>query len=99
MVDIKFGDDIIWGTSTAGTLSYGKILSCTSKSTAKKFEQEDENDELYSMVIHDQREEVDVEVLAGTEAAKPAIGDEVTIAGISRTSSAPARGGGRPWIR
>jgi hypothetical protein len=83
MVDIKFGQEVVWGTSEAGTLSYGKILSADSKSTAKKFEQEDENGELYSMVIYDQREEATVEVLANTTAVKPAIGAELTIAGVT----------------
>ncbi len=82
-VDIKFGQEIVWGTSSAGTLSHGKILSADSKSTAKKFEQEDEDGELYSMVIYDQREEVTVEVLANTTAVKPAIGDLLTIAGVT----------------
>lgn len=82
-VAIKFGQDVVWGTSEAGTLTHGKILSVTSKSTAKKFEQEDENGELYSMVIHDQREEVTVEVLAKPAAIKPAIGALLTVAGVT----------------
>lgn len=82
-VAIKFGQDVIWGTASAGTLTHGKILSATSKSTAKKFEQEDEDGELYSMVIHDQREEVTVEVLTKPAAVKPAIGTLLTIAGVT----------------
>jgi hypothetical protein len=82
-VSIKLGSDVIWGTSSAGTLTVGKILSCKSKSTAKIFEQNDEDDELYSLVIHDQREEIEVEVLAKTSQTKPAIGTALTIAGIT----------------
>ena len=82
-VSIKLGTEIIWGTSSAGTLTHGKILSCKSKSTAKLFEQPDEDDELYSLVIHDQREEIEVEVLAKTATTKPAIGTELAIAGVT----------------
>ena len=82
-VSIKLGSDVIWGTSSAGTLVCGKILSCKSTSTAKLFEQNDEDDELYSLVIHDQREEVEVEVLAKTAQTKPAIGTELAIAGLT----------------
>lgn len=82
-VEIKLGTDIIWGSSTAGSLACGKILSCSSKSTAKKYEQMDEDDELYSLIFHDQREEITVEVLAKTAQAKPAPGSTLNIAGVT----------------
>lgn len=80
---IKLGQDIVWGTTGAGTSSLGKILSLDRKSTAKTHEQEDENGELYSLVVYDQREEVTVEILAKPAVTLPAIGAAVTIAGIT----------------
>jgi hypothetical protein len=82
-VAIKLGQDIVWGTETAGTLSQGKILSCDSKSGGKMFEQEDENGETYSVVFYDDTEEITVEVLAGASATKPARGAELDIAGVT----------------
>ncbi len=82
-VQIKLGDDLIWGTEEAGTLTQGKILSCESKSGGKMFEQEDENGETYSVIFYDDTEEITVEVLAGEEATKPARGDEIDIAGVT----------------
>lgn len=82
-VSIKLGQDVVWGTQNAGTLTHGKILSATSKSTAKSFEQEDENGELYSMIFHDQREEITVEVLCNPTAVKPAIGSTLTVCGVT----------------
>jgi hypothetical protein len=82
-VNIKLGSDIVWGSSTAGTLVCGKILSCNSESGGKEFEQEDEDGETYSFILFDDREEIDVEVLAKTAQAKPARGVELAIAGVT----------------
>ena len=77
--EIKYSTDITWGTTGAGTVSYGKILSANRKLTAKQFEQMDENSELHSLVLHDQRVEVTLEVLAKATQVQPAIGDVITI--------------------
>jgi hypothetical protein len=83
-VSIKLGTDVIWGSSTAGTSTLGKVVSCSSKSTAKKFEQMDENDELDSIIFHDQREEITFEVVSKSSGAeKPAPGSLVSIAGVT----------------
>ena len=86
-VDIQLGADIVWGTTGAspGTViaALGKVISCESKSTAKMFEQTNEDDELYGLVIYDQREEVTLEVLAAVAAAKPAPGDALECAGVT----------------
>ena len=82
-VAIKLGTDIVWGTSGAGTLTQGKILSCDSKNGGKVFEQEDENGETYSVVFYDDTQEITVEVLAKTAGAAPARGSLVTIAGVT----------------
>lgn len=80
---IKYSTDVTWGATGAGTLSYGKILSCTRKLTAKQFEQADEDGELYSLVLYDQREEISLEVLAKATQTKPAIGDVITIDSVT----------------
>lgn len=82
-VEKKYSTDVTWGTTGAGTVSYGKILSCTRKLTAKQFEQMDENGELHSLVMYDQREEFTLEILAKETQAKPALGDLVTIDGVA----------------
>lgn len=86
-VAIKLGTDVVWGTAglAPGTTisTIGKILSCTSKSTAKVTEQEDENGELYAAIFSDQREEVTLEILAKPSAAKPVPGSLITVAGVT----------------
>lgn len=82
-VAIKLDTGVTWGSSGAGTVSAGKILSCTKKNTAKAFEQMDENDELFSLIMHDQRVEVSLEVLATANATVPSPGDAVTVAGVT----------------
>lgn len=69
----------IWGTSTAGTHASGKVLSFDKKITAKQFEQEDENGELFSLILHDRREEITVELLATASSTRPAIASTFTI--------------------
>lgn len=80
---IQYSTDITWGATGAGTVSYGKILSCTRKLTAKQFEQPDEDGELHSLVLYDQREEFSLEVLAKSTQVKPAIGDIITIDSVA----------------
>lgn len=80
---IKLGQDVVWGTSTAGTLAQGKILSLSKKSGSKLFEQEDENGETYSVIYYDPTTEVQVEVLVKSAATIPAPGDVVTVAGVT----------------
>jgi hypothetical protein len=83
-VQKKLSTDVQWGTTGAGTLSAGKILSCTKKSTAKTFEQTDEDDELHSLLMYDQREEVSVEILAkAAGSTQPMPGDTATVAGVT----------------
>lgn len=82
-VDKKYSTDVTWGAAGAGTVSYGKILSCTRKLTTKQFEQADENGEIHSLVLYDQREEFSLEVLAKETQVKPALGDVVTLDGVA----------------
>jgi hypothetical protein len=85
-VSIKLGTDVVWGITSAegGVLTaQGKLLSVTRKSTAKQFEQEGEQGEVYSVVFYDQREEVTVEVLCKTTAVIPAPGSTLTVAGVT----------------
>jgi hypothetical protein len=77
-VEKKYSTDVSWGTAGAGTLSYGKILSCTRRSTNKQFEQTDENGELHSLILHDQREEFTLEILAKATESRPALGGTLT---------------------
>lgn len=81
--EIKLGQDVTWGTSAAGTLTCGKIISCDVKNTAKAFEQTDEDDELYSLILHDQRKQINVEVLAKNAQSVPEPGDLVTVGGVT----------------
>ena len=83
---IKLGQDIVWGTTSAagtGSAALGKIISIESKSTSKVHEQPDEDGELYSMVMFDQKEEITVEILAKPSVTKPAVGSTLTIAGVT----------------
>lgn len=81
--DIKLATAITWGTTGAGTVSQGKILSCTKKNTAKSFEQPDEDGELYSLVLYDQRVEVSLEVLATATPSLPDVGDAIAVGGVA----------------
>lgn len=83
-VEIKLGQDVVWGTGTGGTLAdQGKILSVNKKKGSKLFEQTDENDETYSVIFHDQTIESSVEVLALPAATVPDPGDAVTVADVT----------------
>ncbi len=82
-VSIKLATDVIWGTSgvTLGTgiSTVGKLLSFDSKLITKNAEQGDESDELYAMIYYDNREEITLEILAKSAAAKPSPGDAITV--------------------
>lgn len=83
---IKLGTDVIWGISSTegGTLTAsGKLLSVDRKTTAKQFEQEGENGEVYSVIFYDQREEVTCEVLCKTAATIPQPGSTIDLAGVT----------------
>lgn len=82
-VSIKLANTITWGSSSAGTLTSGKILSCTRKTTAKQFEQPDEKGEVHTLVLYDQREEFSVEVLATDTSTPPALGSTIDIGGVT----------------
>lgn len=82
-VENKYSTDVTWGSSGAGTVSYGKILSCTRRKTTKQFEQPDENGELHALVLYDQREEFTLEILAKATQVKPEIGEVVTIDAVT----------------
>jgi secreted protein with Ig-like and vWFA domain len=82
-VEIKLGADVVWGSSTAGTLSHGKILSADKKSGSKLFEQEDEDGETYAPIFYDQTTEISVEILANAAAALPDPGDALTVVGVT----------------
>ena len=71
-----------WGTGTTGTTTTGKILSLDKKTTAKSVEQEDENGELYSLILHDRRVEISLEVLATASSVRPATGTTLTLDAI-----------------
>ena len=82
-VEIKLSNAITWGSSAAGTLTSGKILSLTRKTTCKQFEQPDEDGEVHALVIYDQREELSIECLATAESDKPAIGSTITAGDVT----------------
>ena len=80
----KFYDtDIAFGTTVALGASKGIVLSCTTKYTVKEEDIYDGEGALASVVQHDQRAEVDVEILMDDAATAPAVGDEVTIGTIA----------------
>ena len=82
-VSTILGTDVVWGTSgvTAGTgvSTIGKILSFDSKLVTKTSEQADENDELYSMIYYDPREEITLEILAKPATTKPVPGGTIVV--------------------
>lgn len=80
---IKLSTAITWGSTSAGTLTAGKILSCNKKSTVKQHEEADEDGEVHSLVLYDQREEVTLEVLATDTSTPPATGSVITVAGVT----------------
>ena len=86
-VDIQLGADIVWGTAglSPGTVvaALGKVLSYEEKPTAKIFEQTDEDDNLYGLVIYDPRTEVTMEVLASVNASLPVPGSTLEINNIT----------------
>jgi hypothetical protein len=83
-VAIKLGQEVVWGTSSAGTLSgQGKILSISKKKSSKMTEQEDEDGETYSVIFFDQFSEVTVEVLAKSDSDVPDPGDALTVVGVT----------------
>jgi hypothetical protein len=83
-VAIKYSQQIVWGTTGAGTLaSQGVILSASRKRTSEVFEQKNANGENHSVIFYDPKEEISVEVLAAPSATVPVPGDEVTVAGVT----------------
>ena len=82
-VEIKLGQEVVWGTSAAGTLSHGKILSADKKNGSKMAEQEDEDGETYSVIFYDQTTEATIEVLCNTSATLPEPGDALTVVGVT----------------
>ena len=83
-VQIKLGQDIRWGTTSAGTTTLGKILNISRAKVGAEQEIPDENNETYSVVFYKKQQEVQVEILAKTDAVLPEVGDEITtLAGIS----------------
>lgn len=83
-VEIKLNQNVVWGTSTAGTLaSQGKILNATKKKGSKLFEQTDENDETSTVIFHDQTVEATLEILAIPTATIPDPGDAITVVGVT----------------
>lgn len=83
-VEIKMGQDIVWGTTAAGTVAaQGKILSATKKTGATKVIQEDEDGEPYSAIYHSQEAMVTLEVLADPDATIPESGDLITVVGVT----------------
>lgn len=83
-VAIKYSTQIVWGASTAGTLTeQGVILSASRKRTSEVFEQKNASGENHSVVFYDPKEEISVEVLAKPDSTVPSPGDEVTVAGVT----------------
>lgn len=83
-VEIKLGQEVIWGASSAGTLTnQGKILSASKKKASKLVEQEDEDGETYSVIFYDQTEEATIEILSKTAATIPDPGDLLTVVGVT----------------
>jgi hypothetical protein len=78
-VAIKYASTIQWGSTAAGTSGYGKILSASRKLSHKSEEVMDENGELHSLVLYDQREEWDLEVLCPATVTYPALGAEIDL--------------------
>ena len=83
-VEIKLGQDVVWGTSSAGTLAnQGKILNISKKKGAKMTEQEDEDGETYSVIFFDQTTEATIEILAKSASTVPDPGDAITVTGVT----------------
>lgn len=80
---ITLGTAVTWGAPTALGASKGTVLSCETKSTTKMADQMGDQGGLDSVVCYDQRDEVTVEILAGTAATLPAVGDSINIGGIT----------------
>lgn len=81
-VEIKLSTAVTWGSSGAGTVSAGKIISCNKKSTVKQHEDADEDGEVFSLVLYDQRQEVTLEILATNVSTEPAIGSTISAGGV-----------------
>ena len=81
-VQKKLSNDIQWGATGAGTLSFGRVISCRKKKTVKQHEEPDEDGEVHSLVLYDQRQEVTLEVLAKLESSEPDVGTTLTVGGV-----------------
>ena len=82
MVSIRYSPDVTWGTTSLGVIAFGKILSASRKMTNKQFEQTNENGELHSLILYDQREEFSMEILARATQARPILGSTITLDGV-----------------
>lgn len=79
----KYDTDIAFGTTVALGASKGIVLSCTAKYMVKEEEIMDGEGKLVSVVQHDERVEVNVEILMAHNATAPAVSDEVTIGAVT----------------
>lgn len=78
---IKGNSTITWGAGTGAAL--GKVQSASKKTGSDKIELLDENGEVFTVVYFNEKKECQFEAIALSAATLPAIGDTITIGGVS----------------
>ena len=80
---IKGGSSVIWGV--AGTSTLGTVLSHDVDDSAQYEKVENQSGAVTGIVIYDTETVVKVSIVAVAAATRPAIGDTLTIGGVSGT--------------
>ena len=77
---------VTWGTSgsaSGGGIGSGIITRARVRKDGKTFELPDENAETITVVLHDEKSELQVDVDAGTGTTLPNRGDTLTVYGVA----------------
>lgn len=77
---------VTWGTSGAasgGSIGSGILTRVRQRKDGKTFELMDENAEVITVVLHDEKSELQVDVDTGTGTALPNRGDTLTVFGVA----------------
>ena len=79
------GSTVVWGTGgvSAAASGYGVCLSANRALSTEKEEIPDENGNAQGVVYYNEKEELTIEALCKTNVTMPAIGDTISVDGVS----------------
>lgn len=80
---IKGGSSVVWGV--AGTNAAGTVLTCDIDDSAAYEKIESQTGAVTGIVIYDTETTIKMSIIAGASAARPAIGDTLTVGSLSGT--------------